>query len=108
MKDAVLTIRLPAATRRRIEAAAEAEGRSLSQQVERLIELGFAASTGSVQERAVAYGPRSLAGILAGSGVTTLEDWREVRSELSASLLRRAERLECPEPEARRDRRLRR
>ena len=93
MKDAILTIRLPAATRRRIEALARAEDRSLSQQVERLIELGFAATTMTAESRAE-YGPRSLAGVLHAEEAGTLEDWREIRRELSESLLKRMDRYD--------------
>ena len=96
MKDATLTIRLPAATRRRIEKLARAEGRSLSQQVERLIEAGFAQVEGRAGEgQARPWGPRSLAGFLADSRVPTLAEMREVRRELSASLSgRRPERAD--------------
>ena len=91
MKDSTLTIRLPSAMRRRVEALAETEGRSLSAQVERLIEAGLSAGpmTGETQPT---WGARSLEGVLEGAGVTTLADWRKVREELSASLLRRVER----------------
>jgi predicted transcriptional regulator len=112
MKDAVLTIRLPSTTRRRIEELARRERRSLSQQVEQLIELGFAAratareparATASEPARATARRadgadrvaeaavPRGapLAGCLAGGGVPTLDDFREARAELSRSLARR-------------------
>jgi len=87
VKDATLTIRLPAATRRRIEELARAEGRSLSQQVERLIEAGFAQLDGSVGEgRPQPWGPRSLAGFLADSRVPTMAEMREVRRELADAL----------------------
>jgi predicted transcriptional regulator len=42
MKDAVITVRLPRATRSRVERLARAERRSLSQQVEHLIETAMA------------------------------------------------------------------
>ena len=87
MKDTTLTIRLPAATRARIEALAEAEGRSLSAQVERLLEVAFATLEGRVAEDgARSWGPRPLGGVLAGGRVPTLAEMREVRDELSASL----------------------
>ena len=91
MKDAILTIRLSKATRRRLEALAKAEDRSLSQQVVRLVEQGLAAPA-SVAESTKAYGPRSLEGVLRGQAVTTLDDWRRTRRELSASLLGRMDR----------------
>lgn len=87
VKDASLTIRLPSATRARIEALAEAEGRSLSAQVERLLELAFATLEGRVAEDGTpAWGPRPLGGVLAGGRVPTLAEMREVREELSSSL----------------------
>jgi hypothetical protein len=92
MKDATLTIRLPAETRRRIEALAEAEHRSLSQQVERLVELGFATLATATNEPRVTYGARSVEGALEGAAVTTLDDWRAVRQELSRSLSSRMTR----------------
>lgn len=89
MKDAVITVRLPRASRRRIEQAAREEGRSLSQQVERLIERGLAA--GALRARG-ASGPspkRVLAGVLRAGRVPTLTDFRQARSRLSSSLGRR-------------------
>jgi hypothetical protein len=86
MKEAVLTVRLTVETRRRLEALARREGRSLSAQVERLIQQGMD------QKRPVApraRGVRPLAGTLAGGAVPTLADFREARRLLSASLLRR-------------------
>jgi len=44
MKDAILTVRVASATRKRLEAVARREGRSLSAQVERLIEQGMTAT----------------------------------------------------------------
>ena len=88
MKNAVITVRLPLAKRRRIETLARKEGRSLSQQVEQLIDRGLVA--GGALERPV----WSTAGILRGGPVPTAKDFRDVRRELSASLLRRVRRLE--------------
>jgi len=85
-KDAVLTVRLPAATRRRLEALARQEGRSMSAQAERLIEQGM--STGA-PARGHVRTARSLAGVLSGGRVPTVADFREVRALISASLLRR-------------------
>jgi hypothetical protein len=82
VKDAVLTVRLPSATRRRLETVARREGRSLSAQVERLVEQGLAAA--ATREK-----PRPLAGSLAGGRVPTIEDFTQVRTLLSASLGRR-------------------
>lgn len=87
MKDAVLTIRVPSKLRRRIETLARAEGRSLSQQVGRLIERGMspqADTPGSARLRA-----RDLSGIFRGETSLNLEDFREVRKALSSSLDRR-------------------
>ena len=84
MKDAVITVRLPRATRQRIAALARKQGRSLSQQVERLIDQAMG------MERA---GPprKTIKDIFAGRGpVPTLEDFREVRRLWSESLERRA------------------
>lgn len=85
MKDSVITVRLPRATRRRIEVLARREGRSLSQLVERLIARGMGgeetAPVGGRRRRA-----RPLAGILRGTRVPTLADFREVRALVSASL----------------------
>ncbi len=85
-KDAVLTVRLPAKTRRRLEALARREGRSVSAQAERLIEqgMGGTAPTGARRRSA-----GSLAGSLRGGLVPTIADFREVRALVSASLLRR-------------------
>jgi hypothetical protein len=87
MKDAVVTVRLRSVTKRRIANLAKREGRSLSAQIERLVEAGL----DDVVHPAPADGvPRSLSGILAGTRVPTLKDVREVRAELSRSLLKRA------------------
>ena len=86
MKDAILTIRVSTKTRRRLEAAARREGRSLSGQAERLIEQGLAPSAAPTRGS-----QRSLAGVFAGAGVPTLAEFREVRALLSASLRRRTE-----------------
>jgi len=88
MKDAVLTVRLASATRKRLEAVARREGRSLSAQVERLIEQGMtAAEPGRRGPRH--RGARRLAGALRAERVPALTEFREVRALLSASLLRR-------------------
>jgi hypothetical protein len=88
MKDAVLTVRLPAATRRRLAALARKEGRSLSAQAERLIEQGIGGSGKPGARR----GARTLAGSLAGGSVPTLRDFRDVRALLAVSLQRRTSR----------------
>jgi predicted transcriptional regulator len=82
MKDAILTVRLPSATRKRLEALAKREGRSLSAQVERLLEQSLAPA-GPGRRRT-----RPLAGALAGGLVPTLAEFREARAVLSASLLK--------------------
>ena len=86
MKDTILTVRLPAATRRRLQALARRERRSLSALAERLIEEGMRDRVGG---RARPRGLRPLAGSLRGGAVPTLADFRRVRAGLSASLLRR-------------------
>jgi hypothetical protein len=87
-KDAVITVRVPRPTRRRLETLARKEGRSLSQQIERLIERGL--------ERVDADGPPvatgSTAGLLASEPSPEYGDFRAVRTLLSESLLRRARR----------------
>jgi predicted DNA-binding protein len=84
-KDATITVRVPRPTRRRLEELARREGRSLSQQVERLIEGGLERKEepGLGSERA-----SRLAGLLAGEPVTEYGDFRAVRTVLSASLFR--------------------
>lgn len=81
-KDATITVRVPRPTRRRLEALARRQGRSLSQQVERLIEGGL-----DWEEREVAP-PAPLAGRLAAEPAAEYGDFRAVRTVLSASLLR--------------------
>lgn len=91
-KDAVITVRVPRPTRRRLETLALREGRSLSQQIERLIERGL-------DQVGAAGAPSSTggtAGILAGEPVPEYGDFRAVRTFLSASLLRRARRRGTP------------
>lgn len=82
MKDAVLTIRLPSGLRSRVEELARREGRSLSQQAERLIERGIGERATALRRRE----PRELSGLFRGSGVPTLADFRRVRSLMSESL----------------------
>ena len=100
MKDTMLTIRLPAATRRRIEQHAKRESRSLSQVAEQLIERGLAAGlggahvTGEARQGWDPSGAVPLAGSLAGGLVPTLDDFRAARGAISAALNRRSR----PEP----------
>ena len=88
MKTAVVTVRLPAATRRRLEELARRDGRSLSRQVERLLERGMQ-GTEPLYSAAPVRGIRHTAGALAGTRVPTLADFRIIRRELSASLDKR-------------------
>jgi len=82
-KDATLTIRIPQQTRRRVEELARREGRSLSQQAERLIERGLESeSQGSGEASA-----RRLSGLLAREPSPDYGDFRSVRNLLSASLI---------------------
>lgn len=94
MKDAVLTIRLTSATRKRVEDFARRESRSISQAAERLLQMGLSAASsgeGRAGETPAAWGaPAPLAGLFQGELVPTLEDFREVRSELSAAMNRRS------------------
>lgn len=80
-KNATLTVRIPQQTRERLEELAQREGRSLSQQVERMIERGFE-SLGSGGASA-----RRLSGLLARERSPDYGDFRSVRNLLSASLL---------------------
>jgi hypothetical protein len=84
-KDATITVRVPRPTRRRLESLARREGRSLSQQVQRLIEGGLDREAG-LDSRAAASG--SLAGLLAGEPIAEYGAFREIRTLLSASLAR--------------------
>jgi hypothetical protein len=84
-KEATITVRVPRPTRRRLEELAEREGRSLSQQVERLIEGGLERAENPVAEPGRA--PR-LAGLLTGEPVAEYGAFRAVRTVLSASLVR--------------------
>lgn len=83
-KDAMITIRLPQPTRRRLQALARKEGRSLSQQVERLIERGMAAGI----ESPSAVPARPLSGRLRGGRSATAREMKAVRTLLSEALLR--------------------
>ena len=88
-KDATITVRVPRPTRRRLEVLARRQGRSLSQQVERLID-GWLER----EEEAMALAPRPpapLSGLLAGEAAE-YGAFRAVRSLLSASLLRTEQR----------------
>jgi hypothetical protein len=85
-KDATITVRVPRPTRRRLEALARRQGRSLSQQVERLIDGGLEREEGAA---AVPPGaPAPLSGLLAGEAIAEYADFKAVRTLLSASLLR--------------------
>lgn len=92
-KDATITVRVPRPTRRRLEALARRQGRSLSQQVERLIDGGLEREEGTVVGASGA--PAPVSGLLAGGAVAEYGDFRAVRTLLSASLLR-AERGRGP------------
>jgi hypothetical protein len=89
MKDAVLTIRVASDLRKRLEDLARREGRSLSQQAGRLIELGVG---GGVAGARTPRGSqrRALSGIFQGGRVPTLADFREARSSISRSLSARS------------------
>jgi len=89
MKDAVVTVRLRSALRRQIEGVARQEGRSLSAQIERLVEAGLEAGAA---DRPLAPRPAALSGRFAGDRVPTLEDFKDVRAALSGSFRRRTRR----------------
>jgi hypothetical protein len=83
MKDKVVTVRLRSATRTRVARMARTQGRSLSGQIERLIEQGLAPVA---ETRQAAPRRAKLAGIFHGGDVPSLDDFRRVRSELSAAM----------------------
>lgn len=82
-KDATITVRVPRPTRRRLETLAKREGRSLSQQVQRLIEGGLDREAAGLAPEATSG---SLAGLLAREPVAEYGDFRAVRTLVSASL----------------------
>jgi len=81
-KDATLTIRIPQQTRQRVEELARREGRSLSQQVERLIERGLEDEA----QRSGGASARQLSGLIPRESSPAYGDFRAVRNLLSASL----------------------
>jgi hypothetical protein len=83
-KDATITVRVPRPTRRRLEVLARREGRSLSQQIGRLIDAGLEREEAQTEGPSEARAP--LAGLLACEPVPEYGDFREVRSLLSASV----------------------
>lgn len=91
-KDAVITVRVSRASRRRIEEAARREGRSLSQLVERLIESGMGTGGSAASGPPPHPSTWPLAGLLGAGRVPTLDDFRQVRAQLSSSLARKAVR----------------
>ena len=88
VKDATLTVRMQSSLRRRIETLARKEGRSLSNQVGHLIELGIRASA-EPNEAARRRDARPLSGFFMGTRVPSLSDFRETRAVVSASISRR-------------------
>lgn len=82
-KDATITVRVPRPTRRRLEALARREGRSLSQQVQRLIEGGLDRAGARLTHP---NDQGSLSGLLAGERVAEYGEFRAVRTLVSASL----------------------
>jgi hypothetical protein len=88
MKDIV---RLPSSLRRRIEELARREGRSLSQQVGRLIEQGIGPPAGP-SRAAPRRKTQPLSGLFAEDRVPRLTDFQRVRASISDSLSRRGGR----------------
>jgi len=85
----MITVRLPMATRNRIEALAKKEGRSLSQTIERLIDqaMGMPRPPGRPLE--------SIKGIFADRGpAPTLKDFRQLSRELVESVDRKIRRFD--------------
>jgi len=85
VKSSPLSVELTPAMRRRLERLAKREGRSLEAQLERVIENGLAAA--EAENVRPKRGKRSLAGLLASQRAPTIDELREVRSELSARLV---------------------
>jgi len=83
-KDAAVTVRIPAELKRKLEARARRERRSLSAQIATVLER-------SVEERPDG-GPGRLLGLYEGGPVPSDEDFAEVRALLWGSLGRRKAR----------------
>ena len=89
MKDAVITVRLPRATRQRVEALARKEGRSLSQTIERLIDQAMGMPRPPGQPR------KSIKDIFAGQGrVPTMKDFRDLSRENVEAVERKVRRFD--------------
>ena len=84
MKSSPFSVELPPGIRRRLERLAKREGRSLEAQLERVIENGL--SQFETEQARPRRGKRSLAGLLASQRAPTIDELREVRSELSSRL----------------------
>ncbi len=89
MRDAILTIRMPAETKKRLEDAARKEGRSLSGQAFRLIERGLEGKDATAERP---QRVRSLSAVLHVARVPELSDFREIRRALSRALSRESKR----------------
>lgn len=87
-KDATITVRVPRPLRRRLETLAQREGRSLSQQVQRLIEGGLDREGATLSHETLSHEKTlgSLAGLLAREPVAEYGEFRAVRTLVSASL----------------------
>ena len=85
MKRSPVAVELAPAIRRRLERLAKREGRSFEVQLQRVIQTGL--ETTEAENARPRRGKRSLAGMLASQRVPTIDELREVRSELSARLL---------------------
>lgn len=92
MKNATVTVRLPGSTRVQVARMARLEGRSLSGQIERLIEQGLGSRGARSGAQTDDKRRVSLAGLFRGGPVPSLEDFREVRADVSASLAGRRQR----------------
>ena len=87
MKDAVVTVRLRSVTRRQLQSLAKREGRSLSAQIERLVEAGLGGAVPG--NNPPGRKPPTLAGILGAAAAPSMQDFRDVRRFLSRSLTKR-------------------
>lgn len=93
MRDAIVTVRMPREKRKHLEALAKTKGRSLSQQVEYLIDTALSMRNSRPTDKEIQ--PTPLAGQLSMAEVLTLEDFRSVRDELSKNLNTRGRQFDA-------------
>ena len=86
-KDAAITVRIPTSLKRRLEALAHRERRSLSAQIATCLEASLHAEADEPSAE-----PARLLGLLEGARVPTEADFKEVRRLLWGSLAQREPR----------------